>query len=131
MNDLTDATSRLLTWIEAERRAGYPDDLGPQGREALANDIQVLIDNIDVTTPPVKPIEVDPVTGTQFVYVVWAMAIKPQVVAVCTSEDEAAKHKSAVSTNDTIFHIEKIPLDANLIRHDLSTVVYQRVSTSE
>lgn len=132
MTDLSDATSRLLTWIEAERKEGYPSDLGAEERAALAEDIQKLIDHVDLSPDGRVPLEYDPIQERQYVYVVWSLSASfAQIVAICTRDHEIAKFREAAEAGGAHCYSERVPLDVLLDRHDFATIIYQRIASSE
>lgn len=127
MGKVSDATSRLLTWIEAERREGYATPLPQPEREAMTRDIQVLVDAIDLESMG-RDRRLAYVQDSEEIclFMVWSLKPgKPQIVAVCSSEGATEQFRPQVLTMGGVFHVEKVLMDQPFGDLDLQSVMYR------
>lgn len=129
MGKVSDATSRLLTWIEAERREGYATPLPQPEREAMTRDIQVLVDAIDLESMG-RDRRLTYVIDSEEICLFMAWSLKPgkpQIVAVCSSEGAAERFRPRAAELGGVFHVEKVLMDHPLGDLDLQSVMYREV----
>jgi len=65
--------------------------------------------------------------GDIYVRLVWALRPnRPQIVAVCSSDEIAERYRPAVERNHpgAVFHVERVPLDHHFGAKDIQSMIY-------
>lgn len=68
--------------------------------------------------------------GDAYVRLVWALRPgKPQIVAVCSSDETAERYRPAVERQHpgAVFHVERVPLDHHFGARDIQSALYRDV----
>jgi hypothetical protein len=110
---VSDATSRLMTWIAAETPKGFPTNFTPKDRSALAADVLTLIDALDLNKMPRDPrLEYAPYTNEIYVYLAWALIDgKCTLIAVATDQQNVDQAKRSVPDKTAVFSCERVRLN--------------------
>jgi hypothetical protein len=115
-DQVSDATSRLLTWIAAETPKGFPTNFTPKDRACLAADVLTLIDALDIRkVHHDNCLEYAPYTNEIYVYLAWALTPdKCTLVAVATDKEHAESTKKSVTDAAAVFRCERVRLNEPL-----------------